>query len=273
MTTHPLHLTRPLAIPDLETTGTDTAKDRIVEIAVVRLNCDGTVDRRPTEGRRLINPGIPIPAEATAVHGITDADVADAPPFSRIARGLLGFIEGCDLGGFNVVGFDLIMLWTEFNRCGVDWSPDMARVVDAGAIFKHLERRRLVDAVRMYLGRPHKGAHGAVADALATAEVLVAQATDTRAMEWNPDEPDRYQRFVTGGIEDMFLATRYDRPTTPVDVAGKLYRDEEGDVCFAFGKDAGTKVKANPGLARWMLDPSRDFCGDTKRCIREELAR
>ncbi len=257
MTTHPLTLDRPLAIFDLESTGVDTTKDRIVEIAVVRLNPDGTVERKPAEGRRLINPGIPIPAEVTAIHGISDADVLDAPTFAQIARGLHAYLDGCDRGGFNVLGYDIPLLHEEFTRAGIDWRPDLSRVVDVGVIFKLMEPRTLAAAVSGYLGWTHTDAHSALADTVATTEVLFAQVA-------------RYPRFAAG-ISDLFLASRYDKVETPLDVGGKLYRDADGDACYSFGKEKDKKVRSNTGYAEWML--KSDFSGDTKRCLREELRR
>lgn len=185
----------------------------------------------------------------------TDADVTDAPSFRAIARGLLACLDGCDIGGFNVLAFDIPLLWEEFARVGIEWTPDLSRIVDVGVIYKLMEARTLAAAVFCYLGREHTGAHGAVADTAATAEVLVAQVA-------------RYPRFAAG-LPDLFLASRYDSAEIPVDVAGKLYRDADGNVCYGFGKEKGNKVKSNSGFARWMLNS--DFSGDTKRCLRDEL--
>ena len=126
-----LKLTRPLAVFDIESTGVVPQRDRIVELAVIRIDPDGSVRRTV----RRINPQIPIPAGATAVHGISDADVADAPTFADIAEKLAAFLDGCDLGGYNITGFDIPILEAEFRRAGIDFKVDGRKVIDANNIF------------------------------------------------------------------------------------------------------------------------------------------
>lgn len=167
----PVPLERPLAFFDLETTGLRPGTDRIVELAVIRLGPGGDV----TERVRRYNPGMPIPPEATAVHGISDADVADEPPFSATARSLAAFLEPCDLAGFNVRRFDLPMLLSELQRAGVAFDAGARRTVDVQMIFHREEPRDLSAAVRFYLGREMEDAHSALADIRATAAVLGAQ--------------------------------------------------------------------------------------------------
>jgi DNA polymerase-3 subunit epsilon len=140
-----LTLERPLAIFDLETTGTDPEVDRIVEISVLRIAPEGKGEQRT----RRINPGMPIPAAATAVHGITDADVAREPRFEQVAGGLLAFLDGCDLCGFNVKRFDLRMLYREFTRAGLRLPLEDRAIVDPLEIFHAYERRDLTAAVRL----------------------------------------------------------------------------------------------------------------------------
>lgn len=166
-----LRLTRPIVFFDLETTGTDPATDRIVEISVLRIEPDGREEVRT----RRINPERPIPPEAAAVHGIRDEDVKDAPTFRQIARSLLAFIGEADLAGYNLRRFDLPLLERELRACGLDLDTSRRRVVDVMAIFHKKEPRDLAAAVRFYLGREHAGAHGAEADVRAAAEVLDAQ--------------------------------------------------------------------------------------------------
>jgi DNA polymerase-3 subunit epsilon len=167
---HYLSLNRPLAVLDLETTGVDPQTDRIVEVSVLKVLPDG--DRQHRTCR--VNPGIPIPAAATAVHGITDADVAGEPSFGQVAAALEEFLRGCDLCGFNIKRFDLPLLYAEFRRAGVPFVLEGRALVDPQEIYHHFERRDLTSAVRFYLGRAHHGAHSAAADVLATAEVLDA---------------------------------------------------------------------------------------------------
>ncbi len=155
-----LVLSRPLAFIDLETTGTDVQTDRIVEIGVLKVFPDGRKDARC----RRINPGIPIPESATAIHGITDSDVAGEPTFEVVALRLLKFLDGCDLCGFNLKRFDLKLLIAEFNRIGCDFPRDGRSIIDPLEIYHDRERRDLSTAVQFYCGRDHEGAHCASAD-------------------------------------------------------------------------------------------------------------
>ena len=146
-----VELTRPLAYFDLETTGVDIATDRIVEVAVLKLLPNGT--EVTFESR--INPGMPIPPSASAVHGIHDKDVEDKPEFREIAEALATFLEGCDLAGFNVIKFDLPMLKAEFDRAGIDWSEDNRNLVDAHVVYQEKERRDLSTAMKSYCHADH----------------------------------------------------------------------------------------------------------------------
>jgi DNA polymerase-3 subunit epsilon len=166
-----LRLVRPLVFLDLETTGTDPAWDRIVEIAVLRLAPDGGRDCRT----RRVDPRRPIPPGATAIHGIRDEDVRGEPTFRQISKSFLRYLDGTDFAGFNVRGFDLPLLDREFADCGLDLLLSERRVIDAMAVFHRKEPRNLAAAVRFYLGRELDRAHSAVVDAAAAAEVLEAQ--------------------------------------------------------------------------------------------------
>jgi DNA polymerase-3 subunit epsilon len=167
----PFDLDRPLAFFDLETTGLNPRSDRIVELALLLVTPAGDVEERV----RRFNPGVPIPAEASRVHGIRDADVADEQPFAARAKALLELLEPCDLAGFNVRRFDLPMLLAELRRCGLDLDLKGRRIVDVQAIFHREERRDLSAAARFYLGREHPDAHSALADIQTSAAVLSAQ--------------------------------------------------------------------------------------------------
>lgn len=166
-----LRLRRPLAVLDLETTGTNPSQDRIVEISILRLSLNGSEELL---GRR-VNPQVPIPAEATAVHGISDADVAGEPTFSELAVEIAAFLKDCDIAGFNVIRFDLPMLGAEFQRVGVDFSREGRSVVDAMTIFHQKEPRDLAGASMFYLGRDMVDAHSSESDARTTLDVLAAQ--------------------------------------------------------------------------------------------------
>ena len=162
---------RPLAILDLETTGTAPYRDRIIEIAVIKVAPDG---KKETFYQR-VNPGIPIPQESTDIHGITDEDVVREPMFARIAPTLATFLEGCDFGGFNIQMFDVPVLRTEFERADVDFYMMGRRIIDAKTIYHAKEPRNLSAAHEFYCGASFEGAHSAAADTLATYRVLIGQ--------------------------------------------------------------------------------------------------
>lgn len=232
-----LKLQRPLVFFDLETTGVRIGKDRIVQIGVVRLDPDGT----RTSWQTLVQPGMPIPPEASAVHGITDADVADAPTLDEVAAELLAHFQGADLSGFNLLRFDVPFLTEDLLRVGVEWDSTRARIVDVQRIYHRMEPRNLGAAVRFYCGREHEGAHDALADVEATADVLLAQ------LERYPDLP---------ADVDQLGEMSGDRQRPP-DAAGKLLFNEEGAVCLSFGKYKGWTLgnigRNDPGYMQWLM--------------------
>ena len=248
-----LRLDRPLVVFDLETTGTDPATDRIVEISGLRIAPDGT---RQVKTRRL-DPERPIPAGATAVHGITDDDVRGAPTFRQIARSLLEWLDGADLAGFNILRFDVPLLEREFRDCGLDLALAGRRVLDAMAVFHRKEPRDLTAAVRFYLAREHAAAHSAEADVEAAAEVLDAQLA-------------RYPDLPRGAAE-LHAWMRGGRPDG-VDSRGKfVWRD--GEAVFAFGKHQGAPLRQVAAEARdyleWIL--GTDFPEDAKGIVAAAL--
>ncbi len=234
----PVALDRPLVFLDLETTGLRVAEDRIVEMALIRVDPGGNV----TEKVRRFNPGIPIPPEASAVHGITDADVADKPPFAARARSLADLLEPADLAGFNLRRFDLPMLLAEFRRTGIHFDVAERRIIDAQFIFHREEPRDLSAAVRFYLDREMEDAHSALADIRATVAVLGAQLEHYPHLPRDLDELDRYcdevQPFETE-VERWFEET------------------DEGRRLFRRGKHRGRPLSeiatAHPDYLEWML--------------------
>ena len=240
-----LNLKRPIVFFDLETTGVDTAKDRIVEISMVKVMPDG----EQIVKTRKLNPGIHIPAEATAIHGITDEDVRDCPTFAQVAKSLEQFIRGCDFGGFN-----LPVLVEEFLRAGVDVDFKRRRFVDVQNIFHKKEQRTLVAAYKFYCDKDLEDAHSAEADTLATYEVLMAQ------LERYPDlenDIDKLAEFSTRG--------------EAADYAGRILFNEKGEEVFGFGKYKGRPVaevfRAEPSYYAWMMNG--DFPLYTKKVITE----
>lgn len=246
----PLSLTRPLVYFDLETTGIDPDADKIVEICLQRHDPDGTVS---TETHRL-QPGRPIPAGATAVHGISDADVADAPRFEAVADQLLAFLGAADLAGFNIQRFDAPLLDREFSDCGRDLKLQHRHMIDAMTIFHRKERRDLSAAARFYLQREHVGAHAAESDVEITADILDAQ------LNQYDDLPQT--------VEELAQWTRGDR----LDLMGK-FAWSEGQVVFTFGKHRGhalaTVADKNQDYCRWFLDAN--FREDAKSLVRDAI--
>ena len=233
----PFALDRPLVFFDLETTGLDLKKDRIVELAFIKITPQGDV----LEKERRFNPEMPIPPEATAVHGITDEDVANEAPFCRRANSLAALLEGCDLSGFNVRRFDIPMLLEEFKRCGVEFSLDGRRVVDMQNIFHHEERRDLSAAARFYLDREHEEAHTALGDIRTSAAVLSAQ------LERYPHVP-----------QDLDGLHAYCEEYAPVrtELERWFSGEEEGRV-FRRGKHKGQPLdviaREAPDYLEWMI--------------------
>lgn len=249
-----LKLKRPIIFFDLETTGVDTARDRIVEISMVKVGVDG---QKQVKTRR-INPEMPIPAEATAVHGITDEDVKGEPTFKQIAKSLAQFIEGCDFGGFNSNRFDLPVLVEEFMRAGVDVDFKRRKYVDVQNIFHKKEQRTLVAAYKFYCDKELENAHSAEADTLATYEVLEAQI-------------ERYGD-IGDTIEELAAFSTHNET---VDFAGRIALDDKGEEVFTFGKYKGRRIAEvfdkEPSYYSWLING--DFPQYTKKIFTEIYVR
>jgi len=250
----PFELDRPLAFLDLETTGLSTVSDRIIELAIIRVTPQGDV----LEAVRRFNPGIPISPDASAVHGITDEDLADEPPFAARAKSLAELLEPCDLGGFNIRRFDLPMLLAEFKRAGVTFSVQGKRLLDSQVIFHREEPRDLSAAARFYLSREHEEAHTALGDIRTTAAVLSAQLQKYPDLPRTPDGLHAYCDEVSP------FQTELDR---------WFYR-RDGELVFRRGKHKGEpldKVAAtSPDYLQWMLGAD-DMDEEVLRTVREAL--
>lgn len=246
-----LAIDRPLVVFDLEATGPDRRTDRIVEIGLVRFNPGGEV----STWVRRVNPEMRIPSETTAVHGLTDADVKDSPRFAEIAQELSDLLEGADLAGYGVRSLDLPLLQREFQASGVAFTLEGRRIVDMQTIFFKNEPRDLGSAVRFFAGREHGGAHSALGDALASAEVLAGELTRY------PDLPVDVE-----GLAEFSLPpeTRFVDPERRF-----FWRD--GEAVFNFGEFRGQRLadvaEKSPQYLDWIL--GRDFPHDTKRIVRD----
>jgi DNA polymerase-3 subunit epsilon len=234
----PITLERPLVFLDLETTGLNIDYDRIVELAILRINERGDVIERV----RRFNPGIPITPGAMEVHKITDQDVAHEPPFSARARSLAKLLEGADISGFNIRRFDLPMLVKEFERAGVPFSLEGRNIVDAQVIFHAMEPRDLSGAARFYLNRDHLDAHTALGDIRISAHVLWAQL--------------RRYSDLPRDLRGLHEFCEEARPT--LSERERWFDDRgNGDYLFKRGKHRGKLlshvVREDPSYLEWML--------------------
>ncbi len=257
-----LRLSRPLIFLDLETTGVDPRSDRIVEISLMKVfppGSDGPAPEPEVRTKR-VNPGIPIPPGAAAVHGITDADVADLPPFGKYARSLLELFEGCDFAGFGVRRFDLPLLQAEFKRVGLTLDLAGRNCVDGKEIFHSREPRTLAAAYALYCGGELQSAHAAEADMLASRDVILAQL-------------ERYDDLPTD-VESLARVGAPEADPDAYDPEGKL-KWIGGEVVLNFGKSRGRSLhdlardEDGRGLLGWML--RQDFNEVVKRAVRNAL--
>ncbi len=238
---------KPIAFLDWETTGTDVVADRIVQMHITKVDPTSwdIIEERGT----LINPGVPIPKGASDIHGITDDMVKDAPRFAQVAKSLYSFLRDCNVGGFNIINFDVPMLSEEFIRCEIEWPVMGTLFFDAYKIFADKERRDLTGAVKFYLQREMEGAHGAKADVHATIDIFKAQI-------------DKYEDLKAMNLEEL---SKFCVGHNTVDLAGKIVLNEEGVPTYGFGKDKGKTIKDNPGFGFWMLKNS--FPSETKKVL------
>ena len=245
-----LNLANPLVFFDLETTGVNICKDRIVEISYLKISPNEKEEEKP----RRINPEIPIPLEATAIHGITDEDVKDCPTFKEIAKSLASQIEGCDLAGFNSNRFDIPLLAEEFLRANVNIDLSKRKFIDVQTIFHKMEQRTLQAAYKFYCDKELDDAHSAEADTKATYEVLKAQL-------------DRYPDLKN----DMKFLSEYSSFTNNVDFAGRMIYNDKGEEMINFGKYKGRLVtevlQLDPSYYAWII--GGDFPLNTKQKLTE----
>lgn len=243
-----LTLLRPLLSLDIEATGPKPETDRVIELGVVRLAPDGA----RTVHRWLIHPEREIPADSTAVHGITDAMVQHAPVFKAVASEIAAELSGCDLTGYNLRGFDLPILRREFELAEIPWPCEGAKVIDTFFIFKERERYNLANAVRRYCGRDHANAHSATSDAEASLDVLFGQLAYYADLPRSVEELDR----ESGGRQPSWATE-----------LGHLRWGEDGDLYVAFGRHDGTRlVDMDDGFLLWVL--RQDFPADVCALVR-----
>ncbi|MFP4468937.1 MAG: exonuclease domain-containing protein [Bacteroidales bacterium] len=262
-----LNLTRPIAFFDLETTGTNVVKDRIVEISIFKV-----LPNNHTESiTRLVNPTIPISPESIAVHGIRDEDVADAPTFAQLAPTLEKFLENCDLAGYNSNRFDVPMLIEEFLRCGIQFDIKKRRLVDIQNIFHKMEPRNLRAAYRFYCGKDLTDAHAAEADTRATYEILLAQIEHYNGVDYE-DKDGHVTQPVKNDIQALY---EFSYNHNNADLSGHIGYNKKGREIFNFGKYKGKEVeevfKKEPQYFDWMM--KADFPLSTKNTIQSVILR
>lgn len=244
---------RPIAFIDFETTGLNTAFDRIIELTIIKINPDGTEDFRSVR----VNPGIPIPAAATEVHGIKDEDVTDKPRFRQYAKSLRDFLDGCDIAGFGVKRFDLPILEAEFKRANVEFSRQGRRILDVQVIYHNLEPRDLAAAYRKYCNKELKNAHSSGEDVRAAVEILECQ------LQQHPELP-----------RDIAKLHDYSNPreTNWIDADGKLIW-YEGEATIDFGQYKGRSLrevaKTDVGYLDWIV--RGDFSSEVKKIASKAL--
>lgn len=243
-----LNLTKPICFFDLETTGVNISKDRIVEISILKVYPNGKEETKTW----LVNPEMPIPKDVIAIHGISDEDVADKPTFKELAKEIYNIIKDSDLGGFNSNRFDIPLLAEEMLRAEIDFDMKNRLAIDVQTIFHKMEQRTLSAAYKFYCDKNLEDAHSAEADTKATYEVLKAQIEKYEQVENNT----------------KFLAEFSSRKQF-ADFAGFIVYNKKGEECFSFGKHKGKKVEdvlaSEPGYFGWVLNA--DFPLYTKKVL------
>jgi len=251
-----LNLKNPLAIFDLETTGLNITQDRIVEIAIIKVNPDGTEE----EFHSLVNPEMEIPDEVSLIHGIYKKHIIDKPTFKEIADKVTEFIGNADLAGFNSNKFDVPVLSEQLLNVGSKFDMSKRNFIDVQTIFHKMEQRTLSAAYKFYCKKEIENAHSAMDDTKATWNVLKAQV-------------DKYEE-LENNIEFLSEFSKAGKNNT-LDFAGRLALNEKKEVIYNFGKNKGKTVKeiANnePGYYGWIMQA--DFPLYTKQCLKKEMER
>lgn len=256
-----IKLHKPLIFLDIEATGLSIGSDRIVEISLLKLNPDNTTETKTTR----VNPGIPIPASVSKIHGIYDADLKDAPGFKEIAPALIKFIDNGDFAGYNSNKYDIPLLAEEFLRAEVDFDLEGRKLVDVQNIFHFMEPRNLSAAYKFYCSKSLENAHSAEADVIATYEIFKAQLQKYQGVELEDEKGNKYKPVVN----DVSKLSDFSARTKNADLAGRIVYNEKGQEVFSFGKHKDKPVAEvfakEPSYYSWMMNG--DFPLYTKKVI------
>lgn len=261
------NLKKPIVFFDLEATGLNVLKDRIVQIACIKY-LPG--QEAPVEMEMLINPGIPIAQEAIDVHGITPDQLRNKPNFTQVAREIYEFIGEADLSGYNLQRFDIPMLMEEFNRAGINFTIDQRSIVDVQQIFYKMEPRTLAAAHKYYCGKPMENAHDALADVKATINVLASQIKHYENVSYEDRDGIIHEDAIQNDIKKLAAFT-----TNPnsVDVTNRLKYNKEGEIVFNFGKYTGQAIipvfTKDPQYYNWIM--TKDFSIQLKQIIAKTM--
>ncbi len=257
-------LEKDLCFFDIESTGLNVIRDRIIQIALIKYLKNGG---EPEELELMVNPGIPISAEAMGVHGITPKDVANKPVFAQVAQQLFDFIGDADLAGYNISRFDLPLLMEEFARAGFEFEVEKRRLVDAQRIFYKMEPRNLKAALRFYCNKELEDAHDAMADIRATVDVFQGQLKRYENVDYRDDDGNVTPEPIRENVQALHDFTQ---DTGTIDVTNRLKYNEHGEVVFNFGKYLGEPVlkvlDREFNYGHWIL--SKEFSVQVKRIIR-----
>ncbi|GLR19626.1 3'-5' exonuclease [Portibacter lacus] len=261
------NLKKPLIFFDIESTGLNVIRDRIVQIALIKFNPG---QEEPEEMEMLINPGIPISKEAMEVHGITAADVANKPTFHQVANKLEEFIGESDLAGYNSNRFDIPMLMEEFARAGIDFEINHRNTIDVQRIFYKMEPRTLKAALKYYCGKELENAHDALADVVATIDVLEGQINRYEGVDYVDGDGFTLEAPI---VNDMDKLNDFTNDLNIVDVTQRLKYDADQNIVFNFGKymgqEVGKTLYKDRQYLNWILE--KEFTHQVKKIVKHEV--
>ncbi len=262
-----LNLTKDICFFDVEATGLNILRDRIVQLGVIKIKADGSPDETLN---LLINPGMVfISQEAYEVHGISAKDVSNKPTFDKLAQQIYDFFGDADLAGYNSNRFDIPMLMEEFARAGVDFDIESRRLIDVQRIFYKMEPRTLAAAVKFYCNKEIVNAHDAMADVQATIDVFKGQIERYKDMDYEEKDGTLVEKPLRNDMDSIY---KFTNDLSLIDVTNRLKYNNEGEVVFNFGKYQNQRVidvitKVDPNYYRWILE--KDFSVQVKRTIKQ----